>query len=181
MLIREAILIVIVIVLYIFLKILKKKSKKRDNTQIAAIPIKPKQAKGFYTSPAPVQATPTAPNPPPHVVPESENHYVIDEYSNYSSKERLQITYRSTNGEITQRVVRPRAYYDDDGYKFMKAFCELRQAERTFLFSRIQPPVINISTGEIIDLAAIDCKKILIGPRGGKYTIDANGKKRAYR
>lgn len=62
---------------------------------------------------------------------------------------RYKINYKDRNGLATERVIRPIFTYFDGETNVIKAFCEFRHANRTFLQSNISYAV-DIDTGEVV-------------------------------
>ena len=60
----------------------------------------------------------------------------------YNNEQKIEITYKKFNGEITKRIIQPLTtiYTDKLGKyneEYIQAFCYLRNEERTFRFDRI--------------------------------------------
>ena len=62
---------------------------------------------------------------------------------------RLAITYRDSNGSVTERQVRVREFDNEVYGGMMIGHCSLRDATRTFRFDRVQT-AIDAETGEVI-------------------------------
>lgn len=60
----------------------------------------------------------------------------------------LGLTYQDTAGNISRRMVRVIAIGESDRGDYVHAFCELRQAERTFFIKRVQE-VVDHHTGHV--------------------------------
>lgn len=101
---------------------------------------------------------------------------------NGSVVSRYHFTYTDGNGNVTQRTVQPLKIYSEGerNFKYINAYCELRNDMRTFIFKRISPPVIDVETGEIIELDNLPYTQVYIGRNGGRYVLNSSGKKDIY-
>ena len=64
--------------------------------------------------------------------------YVRSYYPAFPPGLRVAIQYQDEQGAVTTRVIIPRSYFQAyDGREFLKAWCCLRNAERTFRMDRI--------------------------------------------
>lgn len=105
----------------------------------------------------------------------------VDSFGNitYSEDARYKINYTDGDGNTSERVIRPiKIIRELDGEFYIDAFCELRGGKRTFRSSRIEQPIVDIETGEIVDLEMLPFSQVFEGLRGGRYIFDDKGKKR---
>lgn len=65
---------------------------------------------------------------------------------------QIRFYYTDAQGNETERTVRVRRVYEgDSGHLYLKGRCELRRASRMFRFDRIQGPITDCDTGELLD------------------------------
>jgi predicted DNA-binding transcriptional regulator YafY len=53
------------------------------------------------------------------------------------AKSLLNLRYKASNAEETQRVIQPLELQYERGYSYLRAYCQLRQDERHFRLDRI--------------------------------------------
>lgn len=67
---------------------------------------------------------------------------------------RWQISYTDYNGSTTQRIIQPMWAFQRDSNNYVKGYCELRHDIRTFMLSRINPPLIDADTQQPFSISA---------------------------
>lgn len=74
--------------------------------------------------------------------------------------ETYRIDYMDRSDEITSRIITINNIYRENNITYIKAFCHLRNEERTFRLERITGYITNTSTGEILDPDELNPLKI---------------------
>jgi predicted DNA-binding transcriptional regulator YafY len=97
----------------------------------------------------------------------------------YSEDPRYKINYIDGFGDKSERIIRPiKIMREPCGEFYIDAYCELRNDMRTFRSSRIEHPIVDIETGEVVNLENLPFMQVFEGARGGRYVVNDNGKKR---
>ncbi|MDD5273520.1 MAG: WYL domain-containing protein [Methylovulum sp.] len=75
---------------------------------------------------------------------------------NNPSLKRYKITYRSYEGEVTERIIRPVHFFTFQNARYLYAYCELRQGFRDFKLDRLLGnTLIDLDTGKTITSHAL--------------------------
>lgn len=64
--------------------------------------------------------------------------------------EMVSFTYLNADFVLTERTVEITSAYEDHGEMYIRAYCHLRAARRTFRLDRIRGDVVNVLTGEVM-------------------------------
>lgn len=119
--------------------------------------------------------------PEPAIVEEiniENSHILIEIGITHSSNRRYKINYTDGEGNKSERIISPiKIMREPSGEFYIDAHCELRNDMRTFRSSRIEPPIVDVETGEVVYFENFPYTQIFEGARGGQYIIK-NGKKR---
>ncbi|MDY0136371.1 MAG: WYL domain-containing protein [Thiomicrospira sp.] len=65
---------------------------------------------------------------------------------------RYKFSYRDAGGSDSQRKVDVHQMWSENGHTYFKGFCHRAKAERTFRLDRVFGEVIDLDTGEVIDI-----------------------------
>ena len=86
---------------------------------------------------------------------EKDNWETFDLYSAklLPATGRYKISYQDQTGLKTERIIRVKRVHESLGEYAIDAHCELRNAHRTFINSRVQK-VVNVDTGEVVSSLA---------------------------
>lgn len=97
----------------------------------------------------------------------------------YSEDPRYKINYTDGFGDKSERIISPiKIMREPCGEFYIDAYCELRNDMRTFRSSRIKHPIVDVETGEVVNLENLPYTQVFEGARGGRYVVNDNGKKR---